>query len=130
MCINESYREEHDTYYWRGTGIGRALAEAFHKLGNTVIIAGRRKDALQSVAAANSGMQYEVLDVQDTAKLTSFASAVTAKHPSLNVLVNMAGIMRPEDLNAGADLSLVDETIATNLTAPIHLTAALLPHLK
>jgi len=35
-----------------------------------------------------------------------------------------------EDLNAGADPSVVDDTIAINLTAPLHLTAALLPHLK
>ena len=113
-----------------GSGIGRGLAEAFHKQGNAVIIAGRRKAMLDAVTAANPGMASEVLDVQDTAKLETFASDIVAKHPKLNVLVNMAGIMKPENLNGAADVDTIDATIATNLTAPLHLTAALIPHFK
>lgn len=113
-----------------GSGIGRGLAEAFHKLGNTVIIAGRRKGVLESVVAANAGMACEVLDVQDPHKLQSFAAEITAKYPALNVLINMAGIMKPENFNGAVDLSAIYDTIATNLTAPLQLTAALLPHLK
>jgi uncharacterized oxidoreductase len=113
-----------------GSGIGRGLAEAFHKLGNKVIIAGRRKDVLETVVTANPGMSYEILDVQDPAKLKSFATEITSKYPSLNVLVNMAGIMQMEDLVNAPDPSVIDATIATNFTAPLQLTAALLPHLK
>ena len=113
-----------------GSGIGRGLAEAFHALGNKVVIAGRRESVLKSVVDANSGMSYEVLDVQNASSLQGFAAHATAKYPALNVLVNMAGIMQTEDLLNSSDGAIVDATIATNLTAPLHLTAALLPHLK
>ena len=112
-----------------GSGIGRGLAEAFGQLGNTVIIAGRRKEVLDSVVSANPGMKSEVLDVQDPTRLKSFAAEVTAKYPALNVLINMAGIMKPENLKDAPDPDAIDSTIATNLTAPLQLTAALLPHL-
>ena len=113
-----------------GSGIGRGLAEAFHKLGNHVVIAGRRKEVLEQVTAAHPGMSSEVLDVQDSGKLTEFVAQVTSRYPALNVLINMAGIMKPEKLSEGADPAIVTDTIATNLIAPLQLTAALLPHLK
>jgi uncharacterized oxidoreductase len=53
-----------------GSGIGRALAEAFHKLGNQVIVSGRRKDVLDVATAANPGMKSAVLDVKDPARYT------------------------------------------------------------
>jgi uncharacterized oxidoreductase len=113
-----------------GSGIGRGLAEAFHSLGNQVIIAGRRKSMLESVAAANPGMAYEELDVQDAGKLTAFAQAIIAKYPALNVLINMAGVMQFENVANSPDSSIIDATIATNLTAPLKLTSALLGHLQ
>jgi len=113
-----------------GSGIGRGLAEAFHKLGKTVIIAGRRKSVLDAVTAANPGILSEVVDVQDTGQIKDFASRIAARYPKLNVLINMAGISKAEKLNEAPDYDAIDATIATNFTAPLHLTAALLPLLK
>ncbi len=109
-----------------GSGIRRGLAEAFHKLGNQVIIAGRRKQALDETTAANPGMASALLDIEDAASIRKFAD-----HPTLNVVINNAGIMRPETLLAQPeDLGDAEATITTNLLGPIRLTAALLPLLK
>ncbi|RZJ46136.1 MAG: SDR family NAD(P)-dependent oxidoreductase [Brevundimonas sp.] len=114
-----------------GSGIGKAMAEALHARGARVIIAGRRRDALDAVAAANPGMAVETLDVADSDDVKTFAARLTAAHPDLNVVINNAGIMVAEDLTAEpVGLDIVEQTIAINLLGPIRLTAALLPHLK
>jgi len=114
-----------------GSGIGRGLAEAFHALGNHVIVAGRRQQALDETTAANPGMTSLALDVGDPANIRSFAVELAARHPSLNVLINNAGIMRFEKLRAQADsLPDAEAIVATNLLGPIRLTAALLPLLE
>ena len=112
-----------------GTGIGRALAEGFHALGNQVIISGRRAEVLQEVTAANPGMAWATMDAGDAAGIRAFADKLIADHPNLNAVINNAGIMKNEDIATAPDyLDIAEETITTNLLAPIRLTAALLPH--
>ncbi|MEW7847063.1 SDR family oxidoreductase [Massilia aurea] len=114
-----------------GSGIGRALAEAFHRRGNQVIIAGRRQEALDDVAGANPGIVTAVLDVTNAADIDRFSQHIARAHPVLNVVIHNAGIMRPEDWTAHAvDTATAHATIATNLLAPILLTAGLLPLLR
>jgi uncharacterized oxidoreductase len=114
-----------------GSGIGRGLAEAFHRLGNQVIIAGRGQKSLDETMAANPGMKSLTLDVSDLKSIQSFVARVPKDYPSFNVLINNAGIMRPENLlEASNDLSTAEKTVATNLLGPIRLTAALLPSLR
>ena len=109
-----------------GSGIGRALAEAFHVRGNQVVIAGRRERALNEVTAANPGMGSAVLDVEDAGAIRDFAARMGAEYPDLNVVVHGAGIMRAESVREGG-LGDAEATVATNLLGPIRLTAALLP---
>lgn len=109
------------------SGIGRALAEAFHKEGNQVIIAGRRQALLDEVTAANPGMQAAVLDIERGESIPGFAQQLLRDFPALNVVIHNAGIMRSEILAQG-ELADAEATIATNLLGPIRLTAALLPH--
>ena len=114
-----------------GSGIGRGLAEAFHALGNQVIIAGRRKQILDQTTQANPGMASYVVDLQDPAETRDFAAQVSRDCPALNVLINNSGIMRAENLLAQPDdLADMEAIVATNLLGPIRLTAALLPLLR
>ena len=114
-----------------GSGIGRGLAEAFHKQGNQVIISGRRQSVLDATTAANPGMKSYSLDIEDAVDIESFAARITDDFPALNAVINNAGIMRTEDYTASEiDLSAAESIIGTNLLGPIRLTAALLPHLK
>lgn len=113
-----------------GSGIGRGLAEAFHRQGNRVIISGRRAEALAEVTAANPGMTALTVDMTDPASIADLAAKAIAAHPGLNAVINNAGIMVDEDILAAPDyLAAAEATIATNLLGPIRLTAALLPHL-
>jgi uncharacterized oxidoreductase len=114
-----------------GSGIGRGLAEAFHALGNKVIIAGRRHSILQETTEANPGMTSVTLDITDPSAIQALAKEVTKLHPTLNVLINNAGISRLEDLRAKPEETAKAEAmVTTNLLGPIRLTAALLPHLQ
>jgi uncharacterized oxidoreductase len=92
-----------------GSGIGRGLAEALHKLGNQVIISGRRAERLQATIDANPGMQAVALDITDPADIKAVAAKLIADHPGLNVLI---------------------ATVETNLLGPIRMTSALIEHLK
>jgi uncharacterized oxidoreductase len=112
-----------------GTGIGRALAERFHKLGNTVIIAGRRQSVLDEAVAANPGMKAVVADMSDKAGLMAFAAKLVKDYPALNGVILNAGIMVPEDVKAAPEyLDTAEAIVQTNILGPITLTAALLPH--
>jgi uncharacterized oxidoreductase len=110
-----------------GSGIGRGLAEAWQAAGNEVIIAGRRKEALEATVAANPGMKYLTLDIEDPEAIKAFAAQVATTYPKLNVLVNNAGIMRPENVLEQQKLEDAEAIVTTNLLGPIRLTAALLP---
>src|SRR5271169_3223877 len=109
-----------------GSGIGRGLAEAFHAEGNQVVIAGRRKELLEQVVAANPGMKAAILDIGDADSIRSFAEQMKKDYPALNVVIQNAGIMKSESLKNGG-VADAEATIATNLLGPIRLTAALLP---
>jgi uncharacterized oxidoreductase len=115
-----------------GSGIGRALAEAFHKLGNHVIIAGRRQQVLDDTTAANPGISSALLDIEDPVNIQKFAAQLATDHPAVNAVIHNAGIMRPEDLlnHPKEAVSSAEATITTNLLGPIRLTAALLPQLQ
>src|SRR5215471_2669862 len=94
-----------------GSGIGHALAEALHKRGNKIIVAGRRGAHLNAVTEANPGMDAIELDITDVHSITSVAAALISRHPDLNVLINNAGIMQPDDVSTLIDDNLLTLTV-------------------
>ena len=113
------------------SGIGRALAEAFHDHGNRVIVAGRRQALLDEVTAGRPGLVGLPLDLEDPASLPRLADEVRARYPELNVLVANAGISRTEDMAAdGWNTSDAEAVVGTNILGTLRVVAALLPVLK
>lgn len=113
------------------SGIGLALALALQAKGNTVIIAGRRAGRLEQIAAEHPGLDTVQIDTTDAASIDSAARRVIERHPDLNVLVTMAGIMRIEDWHKpGSFLASAEEVITSNVLGPVRLIAAFIEHLQ
>ena len=113
------------------SGIGRALAVAFHQLGNQVIVAGRRRALMEEIVATNPRIHAAVVDVQNLSSLPGFVDDIVRHYPGVNVLINNAGIMKSENLSDGpGEEDIAGQTVTTNLLAPMRLTGLLLPHLK
>lgn len=112
------------------SGIGRALAEAFHALGNKVIIAGRRKALLDEIASNSPGIEGVELDISDATDIDRVAAQLIHDCPNLNVLINNAGIMPFDDPSHRIDDATSRLILDTNLLGPIRMASALIEHLK
>jgi uncharacterized oxidoreductase len=112
------------------SGIGQALAHELHARGNTVIIAGRREDALTEVASAHPGMEWAPLDLTDPQGIVRLRDDVLSRHPGLDVVINNAGIMFADDPSQPVDDERLIAIVETNLLGPIRMISAFLPHLQ
>ena len=113
------------------SGIGLALAVALQARGTKVIIGGRREDLLVKIAAEHPGLHTVTIDTADPASITKAAAEVLDRHPDLNVLIAMAGIMRIEDWRQPETfLASAESVVTTNLLGPIRLIAAFIEHLR
>ena len=112
------------------SGIGRAMAEKFHQLGNQVIISGRREALLQEVTAASPGMDYVVLDVTRADSIQAAAQRVLERYPTLNVVINNAGIMPFDNAAGELDDTQAVTLLNTNILGPVRVSAAFIEHLK
>ncbi len=112
------------------TGIGLALAKRFSNEGNQVIICGRGEATLQKAKAEEPALITHTCDVSDATSRRAMAEWLRINHPELNVLINNAGIQAHRDFTTDPAMESLDQEVAINFTAPIHLIAELLPLLK
>ena len=113
------------------SGIGRALAEAFHARGNQIIITGRRQALLDEITADNPGMAGFRLDIHDDALLSGLAGEIRSRFPGLNVVIANAGVSRMENLaEDGWNSDAAKDIVSTNILGIIRTAAVLLPVIK
>jgi uncharacterized oxidoreductase len=75
-------------------------------------------------------MKSVELNVMDPGSIAAVAEKLVREYPSLNVLINNAGIMQIDDAAGTVDDAVLVPMITTNLMGPIRMTAALIDHLK
>lgn len=112
------------------SGIGLELARQLRERGNTVIVTGRDQEKLDAVERTLRGLHTFKSDVGDPDAIAALHDSVLAKFPTLDTLINNAGIMR--NLNLSQDRTLTDVTreIETNLSGPVRMIQQFLPHLR
>jgi uncharacterized oxidoreductase len=104
------------------SGIGLGLTERFVQENNTVIICGRRADALQAVKDALPSVITKVCDLSLEADRIELYEWIAAHHSDLNVLVNNAGIQNWMNISDTDFYQNATKEVNTNVLAPIHLT--------
>ncbi|MFJ3234547.1 SDR family NAD(P)-dependent oxidoreductase [Streptomyces sp. NPDC086787] len=110
-----------------GTGIGEATARLLAEGGHHVVATGRRTEPLRRLAAETGALAYPS-DVGDPEAAEGLVRAALAAYGRLDGVVLNAGIGRGGTV---ADMSLKewDDVMRTNVTGPLLLLRAAIPHL-
>jgi uncharacterized oxidoreductase len=113
------------------SGIGQALAAELLARGNIVLVTGRSEERLAATRATLPGVHTFLCDQSDLASIERACGEIVAAFPTLNMLINNAGIGLKRNLNnMNAPLAELDVEIRTNLIGPLQLIQQLLPQLK
>src|SRR3984957_8773969 len=115
------------------SGIGRALALELAARGCDLALADRDEAGLQTLAAeigrdASRKVTVHGVDVSDPRQIEDFASAATAAHPGLNIVINNAGVALMGTFGE-IEQSQMEWLININFWGVVRSTRAFLPHL-
>ena len=117
-----------------GSGIGRAGALELAKSGARVVLSGRRAGQLEEAAAeieAAGGKADSVpLDIADREAVAAAAAQILARHGTVDILVNSAGINLPNRFWKNLTPESFSEIVATNLNGALYCTHAVLPGMR
>ena len=110
------------------SGIGEAVARRLARAGWHCVLLARREERLATIAAAVAG-EYEICDVSDRDSVEQAAAAVTARHPSVRLLVNNAGIPGRRSFTR-IDDDLLEQVLRTNYLGGVWCLRAFLGALE
>jgi uncharacterized oxidoreductase len=108
------------------SGIGLGLTERFIDENNSVIICGRREDALKEVTAKFPSVITRVCDLSIEEERIRLYEWISANHNDLNVLVNNAGIQNWMNITEKDFYQRAKQEVSINVLAPVHLTSLFL----
>ena len=116
------------------SGIGRALALELAARGADLALADRDEGGLQTVAAEiakdfRSKVTVHRIDVSDATQIEAFVQAATSAHPSLNIVINNAGVALLGQFNE-IDQAQMEWLFNINFWGVVHATRGFLPHLS
>jgi NAD(P)-dependent dehydrogenase (short-subunit alcohol dehydrogenase family) len=112
-----------------GTGIGAAIARALAAEGAEVSIAGRRRDPLEALAGALSGVFAVKADVSDPEQVRSAIATAEASHGPVTILVNNAGVAASAPFGK-VSAAMWREAMGVNLDGVFHCSQAVLPGMR
>lgn len=114
-----------------GSGMGRAIAHAFAKAGDTVVVLGRSLDKLQETAQGHEAIEPIAADITDTKAVDQAIGTIVKQHDHIDVLVNCAGgnMKAPDGLKLPEANKLWKQIIDVNLTGTFNMIFAALPHI-
>ena len=115
------------------SGIGRALAIELSARGCDLALADRDEAGLQAVAAEiakahSRKVSIHRVDVGERSEIAAFAAAAIAAHPSLNILINNAGVALLGQFHE-IDQAEIEWLFNINFWGVVHSTRAFLSHL-
>ena len=109
-------------------GIGLGLAQRFLAAGSSVIVTGRNVGRIEQLTQSSPGLHGWVSDISRPEDREALAAHIEREFPSLNVVINNAGVQRRIGLAAdSAPWPERQQEIDTLLSGPIHLNALLVP---
>jgi NAD(P)-dependent dehydrogenase (short-subunit alcohol dehydrogenase family) len=115
------------------TGAGRGLGSAYARLlaarGAAVIVNDSDGGLVESLADEIGAAAADAGDISVPSGAERVVAAAVEKFGRLDVIVNNAGVVGPEQIGELTD-SVSDRTIAINLKGAIYLTRAAWPHLE
>jgi NAD(P)-dependent dehydrogenase (short-subunit alcohol dehydrogenase family) len=103
------------------SGLGARFARILHASGAEVVVAARRLDRLEKLAAELDGTRAIACDVADPVSLRNLVETTLAETGRIDVLVNNAGLANPMPAE-DEPLEVFREVLEVNLVGLFHLS--------